>query len=124
MPNFGCELVEQNRKKPQNISEIESRLRVAYECLDEKRSPKVGASVDRTGLRLGFRVGLELVVAILFSAFLGWYLDQWIGTRPWIMVSCVILGAGAGVSNVYRVVRGLDNSVGLGQASRRKEALT
>lgn len=118
---FGYELVEQKGGKPRDISEIEARLRVANEALDEVGSSAVKAPVNRSGLGLAFRIGLELVVAILFSTFLGWHLDQWLETGPWIMVTCVVLGAAAGVGNVYRVVRGLDDSVGLGQASRRKE---
>lgn len=72
------------------------------------------------GMGLGFRIAVELVANIAVGTGIGYLLDGWLGTRPWLMVVFLFLGAGAGVMNVYRVAKGLDDSVGLGQASRRK----
>lgn len=117
---FGCSLVDQKGAKPHDIADLEARLRAADTSADVSDAPSGGRSVSRSGMGLAFRIGLELVITTLVGALLGWYLDGWLGTRPWIMVACVVLGAAAGVSNVYRIVKGLDDSVGLGQASRRQ----
>jgi ATP synthase protein I len=69
----------------------------------------------------GFRIATELVAGVAVGTFIGYALDRWLGTRPWLMVVFFFLGAAAGMMNVYRVAKGLDESVGLGAAQRRKE---
>lgn len=58
----------------------------------------------RKGLALASRVGLELVAATLLGAGLGYGLDRWLGTGPWLLVVGVVLGAVAGFLAVYRLV--------------------
>ena len=73
------------------------------------------------GMGLGMRIGVEMVVTVVVGAGIGYLLDGWLGTAPLMMVLFLFLGAGAGVSNVYRVVRGLDEGVGLGRAIEERE---
>jgi len=61
---------------------------------------------------LGFRIGLELVVAVFVGVAIGWACDRWLGTRPWGLLVFLFLGIGAGMTNVYRVVKGLGMTVG------------
>jgi len=61
---------------------------------------------------LGFRIGLELVVAVFVGVAIGWAIDRWFGTKPWGLLVFLFLGIGAGMTNVYRVVRGLGMRVG------------
>jgi ATP synthase protein I len=58
----------------------------------------------RKGLALASRVGLELVAATVLGAGLGYGLDRWLGTGPWLLVVGVVLGAVAGFLAVYRLV--------------------
>src|SRR5919201_754938 len=60
------------------------------------------------GVGLGFRIGIEFVVAI----GLGWAIDRWLGTRPWGMIVLFFLGVGAGMLSVYRAVAGIRMQVG------------
>jgi ATP synthase protein I len=39
-------------------------------------------------------------------------LDEWLGTRPWLMALFFFAGGGAGVMNVYRLVAGQDAAIG------------
>ena len=59
----------------------------------------------RKGLAFAARVGTELVVATMVGVFLGYLLDRYLGTRPWLMVVGVVIGAIAGFLNVYRFVQ-------------------
>jgi len=61
---------------------------------------------------LGFRIGLELVVAVFVGVALGWAIDRWLGTRPWGLLVFLFLGIGAGMTNIYRVIKGLGMTVG------------
>jgi len=59
----------------------------------------------RKGLAFAARVGMELVVATMVGVFLGYLLDRYLGTRPWLMVVGLVIGAVAGFLNVYRFVQ-------------------
>jgi ATP synthase protein I len=61
----------------------------------------------RKGLALAGRVGVELVAATVVGTGLGYGLDQWLGTGPWLMIVGVFLGAAAGVLGILRVVKTL-----------------
>jgi ATP synthase protein I len=64
------------------------------------------------GLALGLRIGVELVTAVIVSVGLGWAIDRWLGTRPWVMLVMFFLGIAAGMLNVYRAVTGTGGAVG------------
>lgn len=53
-------------------------------------------------------VGLEFGIAIGLGFFVGDWLDREAGTTPWLMVLFVVLGAGAGMKALLRVVRMTD----------------
>jgi F0F1-type ATP synthase assembly protein I len=46
--------------------------------------------------------GLTLALATLFFLWLGWLLDQRIGSEPLFMILGALLGAAAGFYNLYR----------------------
>jgi ATP synthase protein I len=78
-----------------------------------RRQPAVSdRSSLQQGLGLGFRIGIELVVAIVVATGLGWLIDRWFGTRPWGMIVLFFLGVAAGMLNVYRAVTGVSGPVG------------
>ena len=53
---------------------------------------------------IGLRVGVELVSALAVAVLIGWGLDTWLGTRPWLLGLFVLLGGAAGVANVWRLM--------------------
>lgn len=66
----------------------------------------------KSPLALAFRVGIELVSAVAVGFGIGWLLDSWLGTKPWLMLAFIILGGCAGILNVYRMARGFGYSAG------------
>ncbi|MGE0651554.1 MAG: AtpZ/AtpI family protein [Alphaproteobacteria bacterium] len=60
------------------------------------------ANLSGSGVVL--RVGIELVGTLAVGVAIGWGLDRWLGTGPWLLVVFFFLGAAAGVLNVYRAV--------------------
>lgn len=99
--------------------DFESRLRQARarESGPERRGRQ--GREPSSGLGLGMRIGIELVVGVVMGGGLGLALDAWLRTTPWMMILFLLLGGAAGVMNVHRVMRGLDQTVGLGQAEKR-----
>lgn len=54
---------------------------------------------------LAFRVGVDLVAAIVVGTGIGWLLDEAFGTFPGFAIALFFLGGAAGVMNVMRVAR-------------------
>jgi ATP synthase protein I len=103
------------------LDDLDARLRAARgERHDESEGdPRGGAGIG-SGMGMGVRVGVELIAGLVVGGLIGFGLDRWLGTKPWLMLVFFFLGAAASVLNIYRAVHGLDDSVGLGQAQRRK----
>lgn len=66
----------------------------------------------KSALGLAFRVGIELVSAVAVGLGIGWLLDQWLDTKPWLMLVFIILGGCAGILNVYRMAQGFGYAAG------------
>ena len=49
-------------------------------------------------------VGLSFVLAIVIGFGVGYLLDGWLGTSPWLSIVCFFFGLAAGVLNVFRTV--------------------
>lgn len=106
---------------PPSLDDLGVRLHAAR-AREEEDSGRGPESRGRpTGMGIGFRIGAELVASVLVGTGIGWVLDSWLRTGPWLMVLFLLLGGAAGVLNVHRFMRGLDATVGLGQAQRRAE---
>lgn len=63
-------------------------------------------------LGLAMRIGVELISAIAIGMAIGWLLDHWLGTRPWLMILFIFLGGVAGILNVFRMASGYGYAVG------------
>ncbi len=48
-------------------------------------------------------VGLSFVLAVVIGTWVGWLLDGWLGTTPWLFMTFFFVGLAAGVLNVYRI---------------------
>ncbi|HSD92402.1 MAG TPA: AtpZ/AtpI family protein [Methyloceanibacter sp.] len=66
-----------------------------------------GLPPQRPGSALGqsLRLGMELVAGVAVGAFIGWALDRFLGTAPFLMVVFLALGATAGIMNVVRTAK-------------------
>ena len=49
-----------------------------------------------------FKLGTELVAAVGVGTIIGFILDSWFGTKPWLIIIFFFLGAAAGILNVFR----------------------
>nr|WP_246522893.1 AtpZ/AtpI family protein [Neoroseomonas eburnea] len=52
---------------------------------------------------IGLRAGVEVFSALVVGIGLGFALDRWLGTWPWLFLVFFVLGSAAGVMNVYRL---------------------
>ena len=47
-------------------------------------------------------LGLEMALSVVIGMAIGYYLDRWLGTGPWLTVVWIGLGFAAGVRSLYR----------------------
>ena len=83
--------------------DLETRLKIAKSKLEIKHSK----ADTKKGAFLGnaFKLGTELVAAVAVGSIIGFILDNWFGTKPWLIIIFFFLGSIAGVSNVFRTAK-------------------
>jgi len=51
---------------------------------------------------LAYAAAFSLFASVVAGLLAGWLLDRWLGTRPWLLVAGIVLGAAAGF---YQFIR-------------------
>jgi len=88
-----------SEERSAKLDELDRRIRAAREA----QAPKRGKTGDKfTAANMAWRMTLELVVAGLVGAAMGWGLDALFGTLPVFLVVFILLGFAAGVRMVMR----------------------
>ncbi|MCT8970323.1 AtpZ/AtpI family protein [Microbaculum marinisediminis] len=86
-------------------AELDSRrkaLRASLEGARRRHEPPPETSARGNALGMAFRVATEFVAGLMVGGGIGWYLDDWIGSRPLFFLVFLALGATAGIMNVIR----------------------
>jgi len=83
--------------------DFETRLKIAKKQFIKNQHD----NDQKKGLFLGsaFRLGTELVAATVVGTIIGFILDNWFGTKPWFIIIFFLLGVIAGILNVFRVAK-------------------
>jgi len=96
-----------------SLDDLDARIRRAREQGEAAESGKGAVLRAQTsGFGIAFRVGVELVAALVVGVGIGLLLDRWLDTAPWFLVVFFFLGAAAGILNVYRVAMGMGLAAG------------
>ena len=64
---------------------------------------------DLKGLSFAYRISSELVAALIVSVILGLTIDKFLDTKPIALITLIILGFFAGLLNIYRLIRRIEN---------------
>jgi ATP synthase protein I len=80
--------------------DFKTRLKIAK--LKIKKQDQLDS--EKRGLFLGgaFKLGTELVSAVAVGTIIGFILDSWFDTKPWLMIIFFFFGAAAGIMNVIK----------------------
>lgn len=60
--------------------------------------------IATSALGHGLRYAMEIVVGTIVGGGIGWLLDGWLGTRPWLAILFLLVGLVAGFANLVRAV--------------------
>lgn len=63
-----------------------------------------------SAMGIGLRVGVEMVSALVVAIAIGWWLDSFFHTRPFLLMLFVLLGGAAGLLNVWRLLMPRDSA--------------
>lgn len=103
---------------PQALRDLDKRL-TRLRAEDDEKARAEAARERGRGLSLALRVGIELVAALIVGVGIGLLLDSWLGTTPWLLIAFFVLGAAAGMLNVYRAMSGMGHTAGYATEGKR-----
>ena len=80
--------------------DFKTRLKIAK----SKIKNQVQSDIEKKGSFMGsaFKLGTELVAAVAVGTIIGFILDNWFDTKPWLIIIFFFLGTAAGILNVIR----------------------
>ena len=80
--------------------EFKTRLKIAK----SKIQKQIQDDKEKRGSFMGsaFKLGTELVAAVAVGTIIGFILDNWFDTKPWLIIIFFFLGTAAGILNVIR----------------------
>ena len=83
--------------------QFKTRLKIAKNKTDkDKNSEK-----ENKGSSMGsaFKMSTELVSAVAVGTIIGFILDNWFGTKPWLILIFFFVGVAAGIMNVVKTAK-------------------
>ena len=80
--------------------DFKTRLKIAK----SKIKKDISDDKEKRGSFMGnaFKLGTELVAAVIVGTIIGFILDSWFDTKPWFIIIFFFLGTAAGILNVIR----------------------
>ena len=80
--------------------DFKTRLKIAK----SKIKKQILSDNEKRGSFMGdaFKLGTELVASVGVGTIIGFILDSWFGTKPWLIIIFFFLGAAAGMLNVIK----------------------
>ena len=87
------------------LKDISTRLEIAKKKIKKNQIRKRGS--DAASLGKALKISTELVAAVVVGTTLGFILDNWFGTKPWLILIFFFVGVFAGISNVIRSAKNM-----------------
>jgi len=56
-------------------------------------------------------LGLEMGLSVAVGAIIGYYLDKWLHTEPWLLIIFLLFGVFAGFRSLYRALKRLQKDL-------------
>ena len=88
-----------------NLKEISARLEIAKKNI--KKDKTKDKNLNAASLGKALKISTELVAAVLVGSTLGFILDNWFDTRPWLTISFFFMGVAAGILNVIKSAKNM-----------------
>ena len=85
------------------FKDFKTRLKIAKSKLKNNSD----SDKEKKGMFMGnaFKLSTEFVAAVVVGTIIGFILDSWFGTKPWLIVIFFFLGSAAGMLNIIKVAK-------------------
>jgi ATP synthase protein I len=47
------------------------------------------------------QISVTIIACVALGIFLGWFLDRWLNTTPWLMMVCTFCGVAAAFKSIF-----------------------
>lgn len=105
--------------EPPHLPSLEQLQHKLNEAADDTDSTADSRAEQTRGIGIAMRLGVELLAGLLVGVGVGYVLDDWLGTRPWLLIACIFLGSAAGFLNLMRAAQRLDKQGDSGKTPSR-----
>ena len=87
-----------------DLKDFKTRLKIAKDKF-KNNSIITNNNENTSFMGSAFKLGAELVSAVLVGTIIGFILDTWFDTKPWLIILFFFLGSIAGILNVIKVAK-------------------
>ena len=85
--------------------DLKTRLKIAKSKF-KKKNPSEN-NEQKSSFGKAFQLSTELVSAVLVATIIGFILDNWFDTKPWLIIIFFFIGVAAGIMNVIRSAKNM-----------------
>tara|TARA_B100001964_G_scaffold196170_1_gene220611 strand:- start:147 stop:434 length:288 start_codon:yes stop_codon:yes gene_type:complete len=93
-------------KKSDNLK---IRLKIAKDKVNKKTLNNDNNQPSSLGMAL--KLSTEMVAAVLVGTIIGYILDSWFDSKPWLIIIFFFVGVVAGITNVIRSAKLMQKNV-------------
>ena len=86
---------------------FKTRLEIAKKKINKNKNDQKNQQTSNFGE--AFKLSTELVAAVAVGTIIGFILDNWFDTKPWLIIIFFFVGVVAGILNVIRSAKKLQN---------------
>ena len=87
--------------------QFKTRLKIAKNKAKSRKPSKSEESSSNMGT--AFKMSTELVSAVVVGTIIGFILDNWFGTKPWLILIFFFVGVITGILNVFRSAKNMQS---------------
>jgi len=87
--------------------QFKTRLEIAKNKILKKT--RVSKQSSSSNIGVAFKLSTEMVAAVIVGTIIGFILDNWFGTKPWLILIFFFVGAIAGILNVIRSAKNMQS---------------
>ena len=87
-----------------NLKDFKTRLKIAKDKL-KNNSESEDNNANSSSMGTAFKLSTDLVAHVAVGTIIGFILDSWFDTKPWLMIIFFFIGSAAGLLNVIRTAK-------------------